>query len=153
MPGKRATEGNGQPGERPDRRIPRLVPPVHPPDGGSGGEGPRHRRYVIRFGSDVVGVTNLEFQLWWGETAAGRLVPGSAYPKVRDTFRRYRRATTPEELRGFVAARQDLNLRIYDGQVPLAGNVDLISEWGPRDIIVHVSTQDQRYWSRYPPAA
>jgi hypothetical protein len=116
------------------------------------GIGLEGKRYIVMYGLHVVGWTNLEVPMEDERSAAGVFEPGPQYHLVTGVFDVYR-STPPEDLdglRAFVAMRDALGLTVYEeSSLPLAAEVQLISEWGGGKKVIHATVADERYWVRF----
>jgi hypothetical protein len=133
----------------PDEKPGRVPPHRQPPTAIDQSRWPPDKRYAISSLFGVMGFTNLEFPIAKRARAAGFLRPTAAYLQVRDVFRLYRLAAPGDRaaLQSYVDARDSLRMTLQDGgTLPLAGTVELISEWKDGRLVVYVALRDERYW-------
>ena len=101
------------------------------------------------WGMNVVGWTDLEAPMEHGRSAAGVLEAGHGYALVKGVFDLYRSAGPRDRaaLAAYLQALDALNLTLYESSsLPLAAQVELISEWESGRKVIHVSVTDERYW-------
>jgi hypothetical protein len=98
----------------------------------------------ILHGREVVGSSLLEYPLEAQGAIAGRLVPGPGLHHVSPVFALYpiARGGSRQALDRFVRERDALELEIVDRDgTPIHGHVDLISDWGEGQWMVHLSLE------------
>jgi hypothetical protein len=105
------------------------------------------RRYAIYRGNDLLGTTNLEYVVTHGERVAGRFHPAWQFRRYESIFNLYSNATDEQALRRYKKQRDELNLEVWDSGILLDARVDLVSQWSPRQWMMHVSVIDKRFWS------
>ena len=105
------------------------------------------KRYTVEYRGGPIGSTNLEFLFTPSRRAAGWFDPTPAFEEVRGVFRLYELARTDAGmLRWYLGARDALGLRLLDAGVPLAAQIDLIMQWEDGRYVIHISTDDPRFW-------